>query len=103
MDENNIRTDLEQLRDGFSQMNQVTNSIEEIKGFKDVKDYSEYIEKENGIEIKINLTDNEDMKLTIDFFKEEIDSLGRLKIYVDLKNVNFYLQSESDTIYLRVN
>ena len=65
--------------------------------------YSEYIEKENGIEIKINLTDNEDMKLTIDFFKEEIDSLGRLKIYVDLKNVNFYLQSESDTIYLRVN
>jgi hypothetical protein len=25
-------------------MNQVTNSIEEIKGFKDVKDYSEYIE-----------------------------------------------------------
>ena len=44
LDENNIRTDLEQLRDGFSQMNQVTNSIEEIKGFKDVKDYSEYIE-----------------------------------------------------------
>ena len=44
LDENNIRTNLEQLRDGFSQMNQVTNSIEEIKGFKDVKDYSEYIE-----------------------------------------------------------
>ena len=41
LDENNIRTNLEQLRDGFSQMNQVTNSIEEIKGFKDVKDYSE--------------------------------------------------------------
>jgi peptidyl-prolyl cis-trans isomerase D len=44
LDENNIRTNLEQLRDGFSQMNQVTNSIEEIKGFKDVIDYSEYIE-----------------------------------------------------------
>ena len=44
LDENNIRTDLELLRDGFSQLNQVTNSIEDIKGFKDVKDYSEYIE-----------------------------------------------------------
>jgi hypothetical protein len=65
--------------------------------------YSEYIEKEKGIEIKINLKDNEDMKLTIDFFKNEIDSLGRLKIYGDLKNDSFYLQSESDTIYLLVN
>ena len=44
LDENNIRTDLEQLRDGFSQMNQVTNAIEDVVGFKDVKDYSEYIE-----------------------------------------------------------
>ena len=44
LDENNIRTDLEQIRDGFSQMNQVTNAIEEVVGFKDVKDYSEYIE-----------------------------------------------------------
>jgi hypothetical protein len=44
LDENNIRTDLEQIRDGFSQMNQVTNAIEDVEGFKDVKDYSEYIE-----------------------------------------------------------
>jgi hypothetical protein len=39
-----IRSDLEQLRDGFSQLNPVSNSIEEITGFKDVKDYSEFIE-----------------------------------------------------------
>ena len=44
LDENNIRTDLEQIRDGFSQMNQVTNAIEDIEGFKGVKDYAEYIE-----------------------------------------------------------
>ena len=44
LDLNNIRSDLEQLRDGFSQMNQVTNNIEEIPGFDDVEDYSEYIE-----------------------------------------------------------
>ena len=43
-DENNLRSDLEQLRDGFSQLNSVSNSIEEITGFKDVKDYSEFIE-----------------------------------------------------------
>jgi len=44
LDENNLRSDLEQLRDGFSQLNTVSNSIEEITGFKDVKDYSEFIE-----------------------------------------------------------
>ena len=44
LDENNIRTDLEQIKDGFSQVNQVTNAIEDIEGFKDVKDYAEYIE-----------------------------------------------------------
>ncbi|MDA9658591.1 SurA N-terminal domain-containing protein [Flavobacteriaceae bacterium] len=44
LDENNIRTDLEQIRDGFSQMNQVTNTVEDIEGFNVVKDYAEYIE-----------------------------------------------------------
>ena len=44
IDENNLRTDLEQLRDGFSQLNPVSNTIEDIIGFKDVKDYSEFIE-----------------------------------------------------------
>ena len=44
LDEDNIRSDLEQLRDGFSQLNPVSNTIEEIKGFKDVKDYSEFVE-----------------------------------------------------------
>ena len=44
LDEDNIRSDLEQLRDGFSQLNPVSNTIEEIKGFKNVKDYSEFVE-----------------------------------------------------------
>ena len=44
IDENNLRTGLEQLRDGFSQLNPVSNNIEDIIGFKDVKDYSEFIE-----------------------------------------------------------
>lgn len=44
LDEASIRSDLEQLRDGFSQLNPVSNSIEEITGFKDVIDYSEFIE-----------------------------------------------------------
>jgi peptidyl-prolyl cis-trans isomerase D len=44
LDEANIRSDLEVLRDGFSQLNPVSNTIEEITGFKDVKDYSEFIE-----------------------------------------------------------
>ena len=44
LDENNLRSDLEQLRDGFSQLNAVSNTIEDIAGFKDVKDYAEFIE-----------------------------------------------------------
>ena len=44
IDENNLRTGLEQLRDGFSQLNPVSNTVEDIIGFKDVKDYSEFIE-----------------------------------------------------------
>ena len=44
LDENNLRSDLEQLRDGFSQLNAVSNTIEDIVGFKDIKDYSEFIE-----------------------------------------------------------
>ena len=44
LDENNLRSDLEQLRDGFSQLNSVSNTIEDIVGFKDVKDYSEFID-----------------------------------------------------------
>jgi len=44
IDEANIRSDLELLKDGFSKLNRVSNSIEEITGFKDVKDYSEFIE-----------------------------------------------------------
>ena len=44
IDENNIRTNLEQLRDGFSQLNPVSNNIEEKPGFKNVKDYAEFIE-----------------------------------------------------------
>ena len=44
MDVSNIRTNLEQLRDGFSQFNQITNTVENILGFKEVDDYVDFIE-----------------------------------------------------------
>ena len=44
MDVSNIRTNLEQLRDGFSQLNQITNTVENILGFKEVDDYIDFIE-----------------------------------------------------------
>lgn len=44
IDLSNIRLNLEQLRDGFSQYNQITNSVENIIGFKDVDDYIDFIE-----------------------------------------------------------
>ena len=43
-DVSNIRANLEQLKDGFSQYNQITNSVENIIGFKEVDDYVEFIE-----------------------------------------------------------
>ena len=44
IDINNIRTNLEQLKDGFNQLNQITNSTEYVEGFSGVKDYSEFID-----------------------------------------------------------
>ena len=44
IDVNNIRTNLEQLKDGFDQLNQITNSNEYVEGFSNVKDYSEFID-----------------------------------------------------------
>jgi len=44
IDINNIRTNLEQLKDGFNQLNQITNSNEYVEGFSSVKDYSEFID-----------------------------------------------------------
>lgn len=44
LDLNNIRTNLEQLRDGYTQLNQVSNQSEDIIGFKDSNDFSEFVE-----------------------------------------------------------
>ena len=44
IDLSNIRLNLEQLKDGFSQFNQITNSVENITGFKDVDDYVDFID-----------------------------------------------------------
>ena len=44
IDINNIRTNLEQLKDRFNQLNQITNSTEYVEGFSSVKDYSEFID-----------------------------------------------------------
>ena len=44
IDINNIRTNLEELKDGFNQLNQITNSTEYVEGFSSVKDYSEFID-----------------------------------------------------------
>ena len=44
IDENNIRTNLEQLKDGYNQLNQITNSTDYVEGFTSVKDYAEFID-----------------------------------------------------------
>ncbi len=44
IDETNLRSNLELLKDGFSQMNKVSNTIEDIIGFKNVNDHTEFID-----------------------------------------------------------
>jgi len=44
LDENNIRTNLESIRDGIIQYNDVTKLIDSIEGFKDVKNIVEFVE-----------------------------------------------------------
>ena len=44
LDINNIVSNLEQLRDGFNQLNRVTNNVDYVEGFKDTKEISEFID-----------------------------------------------------------
>ena len=44
LDENNIRTNLESIRDGIIQYNDVTKLIDSIEGFKDAKNIVEFVE-----------------------------------------------------------
>ena len=44
IDETNLRSNLELLKDGFSQMNKVSNTVEDIIGFKNVNDHTEFID-----------------------------------------------------------
>ena len=44
LDENNIRTNLEVLRDGIIQYNDVTKLVDSIEGFKNVKDIPEFVD-----------------------------------------------------------
>ena len=44
IDVSNIRANLEQLNEGFSRYNQITNSVENIIGFKEVDDFVDFIE-----------------------------------------------------------
>lgn len=44
LDENNIRTNLESIRDGIIQYNDVTKLVDTIKGFKDAKNIVEFVE-----------------------------------------------------------
>ena len=44
LDENNIRTNLESIRDGIMQYNDVTKLIDSIEGFKDAKNIVEFVE-----------------------------------------------------------
>ena len=44
LDENNIRTNLEVIRDGIIQYNDVTKLVDSIEGFKNVKDIPEFVD-----------------------------------------------------------
>lgn len=44
LDENNIKINLEQLKSGFNQLNQITNSTEYVEGFESVENYSDFID-----------------------------------------------------------
>ena len=44
IDQTNLRSNLELLKDGFSQMNKVSNTIEDIVGFKNVINHTEFID-----------------------------------------------------------
>ena len=87
LDVNNIISNLEQLRDGFNQLNRVTNNVDYVEGFKDTKDISEFIDIYSDISWDSIYVTREDINSDYD---DILFGLNIGQVFGPYKDGNFY-------------
>ena len=87
LDINNIISNLEQLRDGFNQLNRVTNNIDYVEGFKDTKEISEFIDIYSDISWDSIYVTREDVNSDYD---DILFGLNIGQVFGPYKDENFY-------------
>ena len=87
LDINNIISNLEQLRDGFSQLNRVTNNVDYVEGFKDTKEISEFIDIYSDISWDSIYVTREDINSDYD---DILFGLNIGQVFGPYKDDNFY-------------
>ena len=87
LDINNIISNLEQLRDGFNQLNRVTNNVDYVEGFKDTKEISEFIDIYSDISWDSIYVTREDIKSDYD---DILFGLNIGQVFGPYKDENFY-------------
>ena len=87
LDINNIISNLEQLRDGFNQLNRVTNNVDYIEGFKDTKEISEFIDIYSDISWDSIYVTREDINSDYD---DILFGLNIGQVFGPYKDENFY-------------
>ena len=87
LDINNIISNLEQLRDGFNQLNMVTNNVDYVEGFKETKDISEFIDIYSDISWDSIYVSREDINNDYD---DILFGLNIGQVFGPYKDDNFY-------------
>ena len=87
LDVNNIISNLEQLRDGFNQLNRVTNNVDYVEGFKDTKEISEFIDIYSDISWDSIYVTREDINSDYD---DILFGLNIGQVFGPYKDGNFY-------------
>ena len=87
LDINNIISNLEQLRDGFNQLNRVTNNLDYVEGFKDTKEISEFIDIYSDISWDSIYVTREDINSDYD---DILFGLNIGQVFGPYKDENFY-------------
>lgn len=91
LDENNIRTNLESIRDGIMQYNDVTKLVDSIEGFKDAKNIVEFVETYSE-KLYDSIYKTRD-QLSGDF-QDILYGLGKGKTFGPYKDGNYYVLSK---------
>jgi len=90
LDENNVRTNLEVLRDGIVQYNDVTKLVDSIEGFKNVKDIPEFVDTYSEIPYEETYMSRDQLPGQ---FADILYGLGKGQTFGPYKDGNYYVLS----------